>query len=274
MAEGLITPHMRSIYTYWFAEWDKASVQVDALNSIIRVTSSVFAGLGEGGRVFFVRQASTLLNKPAEFILDKNNDRRIYLANRTDLEALIPYPLQQSVGFDLPQPLPPFYHERFGSAANYQIPGGFNTTQPPAVSNSNTYASHEASDARSSMGAHTPASNMNWNRSENLNINFNPAWAQNATPGTGIPHQQSQGQGSTQPFILPSSGANNSPPQDSFTTPLGKEPNMFPEYHRCGTARAQMTGEYQAVDNTAGPFSSDRLRSPNDPDPQGWAQEE
>ncbi|KAI0912750.1 hypothetical protein F4823DRAFT_633121 [Ustulina deusta] len=226
------SPGMTS--AFWRGEWERVAIQVDAFTCWIKINYDIYYLLGQGGRDFFVQQASILLNRSVEFFIDDSNRKRIFLANRGDLQALFPCQLEPWVANGLSRFFPTLQTQQLKTSATDNSTPGTHDETGSAISSSDASASPGSSHIDNSVQQSIPAK-MDFERTDvNLSGGFGHPQAQHPNTGAGIQPLQNQNLQAQHPNtgagIQPLQNQNPQPPNlnvaksasnFSFSSPVG-----------------------------------------------------
>ncbi|KAI0813510.1 hypothetical protein GGR55DRAFT_702605 [Xylaria sp. FL0064] len=106
----------------WQSEWERVEVQLNQFNVVINLNYDVYCRLGEGGREFFMNQAGLRMSRPMEFFRDDSDPRRVFLANRQDLQRLFPGFIEVREGHGLSRFFPDRLVQEFtGNPVGHQV---------------------------------------------------------------------------------------------------------------------------------------------------------
>ncbi|KAJ8125731.1 hypothetical protein O1611_g7908 [Lasiodiplodia mahajangana] len=254
-------PYFGELWALWEYHWEKHASQVDFANPVIRMSDDFFDILGGAGKTFFTQKASALLNKPVDFIPDKNDSSQIYLANRADLEHFLSRELQRQQAIHNP---------RFNLVASVGGSQYFGSAMPPTPLYHNAYAVPQSADRGRFIEANPSATN----------IAFGSNWGQNATASASIPAPHNQGlQASTQSLTPSFCGFNTTNPSPALPTSSvdkSQRGNYFQYSHMgasCSTTTMgnnAPTSQPRRLIDIRTPSPSHRIQSPN---AQAWAQQ-
>ncbi|RWA06831.1 hypothetical protein EKO27_g8276 [Xylaria grammica] len=242
-----MSPSPDSLLPFWRSEWERVLIQLDEFNCVIRISFDVYWRLGNGGRDYFIRQASVLLDKPAEFFIDNSNATRVLLVNRWDLQAVIPCQLEPWTANGLPRFFPKLpSQQHITNTPENSTPGTYYVTNTN-TSPSNVFTPPGSSASGNSIQLNTPLSDTQIN---NVTQQTTPV---SQTPTNSVGYTQTPGVGYPAAF-----GAPGYMPQQSAYTP-------FPQMN-------MPMGQSVAVNSQ--PISSLKRKSTAESNPQGQAQEE
>ncbi|KAI1421572.1 hypothetical protein F5Y12DRAFT_718273 [Xylaria sp. FL1777] len=198
---------------FWQSEWERVFVQLDPFTHMIKINYDIYYLLGEGGRDFFVSQASTLLNRQMEFFIDDSNERRVFLANRGDLQAIFPCRLEQLAENRLPRFFPMLHAQHFMTRSADYPPASTQNESGSTTSSTKAPTYPDSSHAGHFMQQSLPV-NFNFRRtSVNMNINFTHPQAQLPITSASIrPWQNMNLQSPTPNFSMSTSSFRITPP--------------------------------------------------------------
>ncbi|KAI1280190.1 hypothetical protein F5Y07DRAFT_413330 [Xylaria sp. FL0933] len=220
---------------HWQSEWERVVVQLSQFNDVIWLNYDVWYLLGEGGREFFMNQGCLLKMRPMEFFRDNDNPQRVALANRYDLQRLIPGFIEVYEGDGLSRFFPDRpVQEYTGNPVGHQVTG---------PTDENIFASlppcHDAS-VSGDYGEHFMQQSMPVNRSfgepsGNMQMNyFSATAAQNSMVGAG---QNTQFQPQLQ--VMPPVAAQVPSPPLEFKTSVDE---LIAEYAPCSKTTRHSPG--------------------------------
>ncbi|GAW22539.1 hypothetical protein ANO14919_120780 [Xylariales sp. No.14919] len=266
---------------FWRDEWDKVCVQLDAFNSLVRISSDTYNRLGADGRNYFVHQASTILNKHTEFFHDTSNLTRVFLANREDLLSAIPCQLEPWMPNGLPRLflLPP-PQQQMARAVQNSTPGNLNITTPGTLSYTPVGAASDSpGSSRSGSMDHIQYNTPMSDAQSQYTQQTTPASVDHETPVSSImnsiqpcyPPTPSQGYGTLQTQSASTGSAPMPAPGRDLSAPSGTPVYQYQSYFPISLSEMPMN---HAAAMNAAPSSGLKRKSAAQGNPQGQAQEE